>query len=135
MKHTHTHTYRTKLQHHVLLAAINNHLSKECTFILTTVAPELMEYPKNQLSIEGSNVTFSCIASGVPWPRISWTINGTAINVTANPRINLTADGQQLIVTNVKRTDSGEYRCVASNNVTTVTRNAAKLTVQCKKGC
>ena len=80
-------------------------------------------------------MTFSCIASGVPWPRISWTINGTAINVTANPRINLTADGQQLIVTNVKRTDSGEYRCVASNNVTTVTRNAAKLTVQCKKGC
>ena len=108
MKHTHTHTYRTKLQHHVLLAAINNHLSKECTFILTTVAPELMEYPKNQLSIEGSNVTFSCIASGVPWPGISWTVNGTAINVTANPRINLTADGQQLIVTNVKRTDSGE---------------------------
>ena len=64
MKHTHTHTYRTKLQHHVLLAAINNHLSKECTFILTTVAPELMEYPKNQLTIEGSNVTFSCIAGG-----------------------------------------------------------------------
>ena len=106
-----------------------------CTFILTTVAPELMEYPKNQLTIEGSNVTFSCIAGGVPSPRISWTINGTAINVTANPRINLTADGQQLIVTNVKRTHSGEYRCVASNNVTTVTRNAAKLTVQCKKGC
>ena len=94
-----------------------------------------MEYPKNQLSIEGSNVTFSCIASGVPWPRISWTINGTAIYVTANLRINLTADGQQLIVTNVKRTGSGEYRCVASNNVTTVTCNAAKLTVQCKRGC
>ena len=132
MKHTHTHTYRTKLQHHVLLAAINNHLSKECTFILTTVAPELMEYPKNQLTIEGSNMTFSCIAGGVPSPRISWTINGTAINVTANPRINLTADGQQLIVTNVNRTDSGEYRCVASDKVGNVTSMAAKLTVQCK---
>ena len=132
MKHTHTHTYRTKLQHHVLLAAINNNLSRECTFILTTVAPELMEYPKNQLTIEGSNVTFSCIAGGVPSPRISWTINGTAINVTANPRINLTADGQQLIVTNVNRTDSGEYRCVASNKVGNVTSMAAKLTVQCK---
>ena len=132
MKHTHTHTYRTKQQHHVLLAAINNHLSKECTLILTTVAPELMEYPKNQLTIEGSNVTFSCIAGGVPSPRISWTINGTAINVTANPRINLTANGQQLTVTNVNRTDSGEYRCLASNKVGNVTSMAAKLTVQCK---
>jgi len=100
----------------ILLAAINNHLAKECTFFHITVAPGLMEYPKNQLTIEGSNVTFSCVASGVPWPRISWTINGTAINVTANPRINLTADGQQLTVTNVNRTDSGEYRCVASNS-------------------
>ena len=91
-----------------------------------------MEYPKNQTTIEGSNVTFSCVASGVPVPRISWTINGTAINVTANPRINLTADGQQLTVTNVNRTDSGEYRCVASNKVGNVTSMVAKLTVQCK---
>ena len=93
-----------------------------------------MEYPKNQTTIEGSNVTFSCVASGVPWPRISWTINGTAINVTANPsRINLTVDGEQLTITNVNRTDSGEYRCVASKNkVGNVTSMAAKLTVQCK---
>ena len=91
-----------------------------------------MEYPKNQTTIEGSNVTFLCVASGVPVPRISWTINGTAINVTTNPRINLTGDGQQLTVTNVNRTDSGEYRCVASNKVGNVTSMAVKLTVQCK---
>ena len=98
-------------------------------------APEFLKNPNSQTTNEGSNVTFSCVASGVPEPSLSRTINGTTINPTANPRIGSTADGQQLTVTNVKRTDSGEYRCVASNNVTTVTCNAAKLTVQCKKGC
>ena len=100
--------------------------------MLITVAPELTTTPKSQTTSEGSNVTFSCVASGVPEPSLSWTINGTAINVTANPRINLTADGQQLTVTNVNRTDSGEFRCVASNKVGNVTSMAAKLTVQCK---
>ena len=79
--HTYTHLQNKTTASRFAIAAINNHLSRECTFILTTVAPELMEYPKNQLTIEGSNVTFSCIAGGVPSPRISWTINGTAINV------------------------------------------------------
>ena len=103
--------------------------------LLIIDAPEFLKNPKSQTTNEGSNVTSTCIASGVPEPSLSWTINVTAINPTANPRIGSTADGQQLTVTNVKRTDSGEYRCVASNNVTTVTCNAAKLTVQCKKGC
>lgn len=92
---------------------------------------EFLKNSKSQTTNEVSNVTFTCIASGVPEPSLSWTINGTAINPTANSRIGSTADGQQLTVTNVKRTDSGEYRCVASNNVTTVTSNAATLTVQC----
>ena len=100
--------------------------------MLITVAPELTTTPKSQTTSEGSNVTFSCVASGVPEPSLSWTINGTAINVTADPRINLTADGQQLTVTNVNRTDSGEYICLASNKVGNVTSTAAKLTVQCK---
>ena len=104
--------------------------------LLIIDAPEFLKNPKSQTTNEGSNVTFTCIASGVPEPSLSWTINGTAINPTAKPRIGSTADGQKLTVTNVKRKDSGEYRCVASYNVTgTVTSNAAKLTVQCKKGC
>ena len=87
--------------------------------LLIIDAPEFLKNPKS-----------------VPEPSLSWTINGTAINPTANPRIGSTADGQKLTVTNVRRKDSGEYRCVASYNVTgTVTSNAAKLTVQCKKGC
>ena len=67
-------------------------------------------------------------------PNFSWTINGSAINTTANPTISLSSDSKQLTVINVKRTDSGnQYRCVASNMIIeTVTSNAAALNIQCK---
>ena len=77
-------------------------------------------------------MTFSCIASGVPEPSLSWTINGTAINATANPRISLSPDSKQLTLTNVNRIDRGEYRCVASNKVDNVSALVATLTVHCK---
>lgn len=80
--------------------------------------------------MQGSSITFSSDANGVPEPRFSWTKNGSA--VTANDRISLSADNKQLSITNVNRTDSGKYRCVATNNVETVNSNPATLTVQGK---
>ena len=80
--------------------------------------------------MQGSHVTFSSDANGVPEPKFSWTKNGSA--VTANDRISLLADNKQLSITNVNTTDSGEYECVATNNVETVNSNPATLTVQGK---
>ena len=81
--------------------------------------------------MQGSNVTFSSDANGVPEPTFSWTKDGSA--VTANGRICLSGDNKELSITNVNRTDSGEYRCVATNSVERVNSNAATLTVHCKK--
>ena len=81
--------------------------------------------------MQGSHVTFSSDANGVPEPTFSWTKNGSA--VTANDRISLLADNKQLSITNVNRTDSGEYRCVAANSVDAVFSNSATLAVHCKK--
>ena len=81
--------------------------------------------------MQGSSVTFSSEANGVPEPKFSWTKDGSA--VTANDRIGLSADNKELSITNVKRTESGVYRCVATNRVGRVTSNAATLTVHCKK--
>ena len=102
--------------------------------MLLTVAPEFMTTPKSQTTNEGSNVTFSCVATGVPGPSLSWSINGIAKHVTANPRISFSADNKQLTVTNVNRIDRGEYRCtcVASNKVDNVSALVATLTVHCK---
>ena len=81
--------------------------------------------------MQGSSVTFSSDANGVPEPTFSWTKDGSA--VTANERISFLADKKQLRIPNVTGTDSGVYRCVATNSVRTVESNAATLTVHCKK--
>ena len=81
--------------------------------------------------MQGSSITFSSDANGVPEPTFSWTKDGSA--VTANDRIRLSADNKELSITNVNRIESGEYRCVATNSVETVNSSAATLTVHCKK--
>ena len=80
--------------------------------------------------MQGSSVTFSCDANGIPEPTFSWSKDGSA--VTADNRISLSADNKQLSLTNVNRADSGEYRCVAANSVGTVYPNASTLTLQGK---
>ena len=81
--------------------------------------------------MQGSSVTFSSDANGIPEPTFSWTKNRSA--VTADNRISFSADNKQLSLKNVNRTDSGEYVCVATNSVRTAYSNAATLTVHCKK--
>ena len=81
--------------------------------------------------MQGSSVTFSSDANGVPEPTFSWTKDGSA--VTADNRIRLSADNKELSLSNVNGTDGGEYRCVAANSVGTVNSNAATLTVYGKK--
>ena len=81
--------------------------------------------------MQGSSVTFSSDANGIPQPTFSWTKDTFA--VTADNRISFSADNKQLSLTNVNRTDSGEYVCVATNSVRTVHSNAATLIVHCKK--
>ena len=80
--------------------------------------------------MQGSSVTFSSDANGIPEPTFSWSKDGFA--VTADDRISLSADNKEMNLTNVNKTDSGEYRCVAANSVGTV-NTTATLTVHCKK--
>ena len=100
---------------------------------LITDIPEITTHPKNVTTTEGGNLTLSCNATGNPVPKISWTKDGSPIS--SNSRISLSQDDKQLTITNVNRTDSGEYRCVADNSLGNDTSNAAKLYVQCKWLC
>ena len=79
--------------------------------------------------MQESSVTFSSDANGVPEPTFSGTKDESS--VTPDNRISLLADNKQLSLKNVNETDSGEYKCVASNSVRTVNSNAATLTVEC----
>ena len=95
-----------------------------------TDEPEITVHPMNKTKLEGDNVTFTCDVDGNPVPTISWTRDGSPLN--ASGRISFADDKKQLTITNVNRTDSGEYQCVAKNRVGSDTSKSASLNVQCK---
>ena len=69
---------------------------------------------------EGGNVTLTCQASGMPHPAVSW----------------IKPDGQRsvedvLVLTNINRSEAGEYRCEASNQCGNALETAT-VDVQCK---
>ena len=77
-------------------------------------------------------MTLSCAIDGNPKPSISLIKNGSPVSTGGNPRISFGKDNKQLIITNVNRSDHGEYRCVASNSFGNASSSAATLIVQCK---
>jgi len=103
---------------------------------IITDKAEITTHPSNETKTEGDNVTLTCNATGNPAPTISWTRDGSPLDINGNSsRIGFSLDEKELTITNVNRTDSGEYRCVAENGVGKDTSNAAKLDVQRKYMC
>ena len=92
--------------------------------------PKIKVHPKAETTTEGNNLILFCNATGNPVPTVSWTKDGSPIS--SNSRISLSDDNKQLTITNVNRTDSGEYRCVASNSLGNDTSSAATVDVLCK---
>ena len=117
----------TQLEAHV---HYYNFIYKKDCFIVTD-EPEITAHPRSGAETEGNNVTLSCYATANPVPTISWIIDGSPVNTTINSRISFSQDNKQLTITNVNRTDSGEYRCVASNFLGNATSNDAILDIQC----
>ena len=100
-------------------------------FFTVTYPPLVISHPQNETIMEGNSVTFSCEAIGNPSPSISWTKNGFLLSNIGDPRITFTELNRKLTITNVKGTDGGKYRCVASNSLGVATSNPATLNVQC----
>ena len=94
--------------------------------------PKITSQPLNPRLKEGDEVGFSCAVDGKPDPTISWTRNGSPMHTNGNSRISFLEGKKQLTITNVSRTDSGEYRCVTNNSLGNATSNFVTLDVQCK---
>ena len=110
----------------------NNSVIKKCICLfLITDEPEFTTHPDSQTVTKGSPVNFSSDAHGVPEPNFSWFKNGAAL--AESSRISFLGDKKKLRITGVEMEDSGEYQCVASNEVNNrVTSDPAKLTVEGK---
>ncbi len=85
---------------------------------------------------EGSAVTFTCTATGVPEPSISWSPGaGSRINITNGSPVT-DGDGfisvsSNLTISTLERGDAGGYNCTANNTGTSATRMFT-LTVNCE---
>ena len=70
-----------------------------------------------------------CAASGSPQPKITnWLINNRRVNFNTNF---LLSTGS-LRIDKITRNDSGDYQCVASNNVGGVVSEKRKVIVACE---
>ena len=109
-----------------------------------SVAPNITTPMEGQqLSVtEGSGGSITCTATGYPIPTVVWqNSDGSSLSnnrlVSGNPVIsstgvgNVTSISVELMVIGAMRIDTGMYRCLASNSVSSTTRNI-NITVQCK---
>ncbi|XP_022799388.1 hemicentin-1-like [Stylophora pistillata] len=91
--------------------------------------PAVALNPLNAAKAEGENITWSCNASGNPEPTISWIFNASLTKTNSNPRIVFSRDRQKMTITILSRKDSGEYQCIAINNLGNASSQVASLDV------
>lgn len=83
----------------------------------------ILDSPENSTASIGMPVSFTCSASGVPLPDISWLKDGSLLNSDAY-NITDTTNGTYLVrsvlvIENLQLTSAGKYSCTAFNNLTT----------------
>ncbi len=77
--------------------------------------------PTEQVAVvQGSSVTLTCEARGVPPPTLSWLKDGQPLSLHRN----LLLDGQEtrFLLSDVGPSDGGLYSCVASNQAGSSTK-------------
>jgi hypothetical protein len=90
-----------------------------------TNPPVITQQPANVIANEGTNVSFSVIATGAPPITYQWYFSSNAISAAVNP----TAIQSTFTLTNVQGSNAGFYQAVASNAFGMATSIFASLTV------
>ncbi|XP_052873091.1 protein sidekick [Anopheles cruzii] len=84
------------------------------TWLKVKTSVPIMEVPPaNQTVLDGQDATISCRAIAAPMPNITWIYNDSfAIESSTRMQILDTGD---LLLSNVRETDSGQYTCIREN--------------------
>jgi hypothetical protein len=90
------------------------------TYTITLTPPTIVTQPANKTVTQGANVTFSVTATGSPLLAYQWTFNGSDVPDATNSTLSLSA---------VTAAQAGAYAVKVSNEVGSLTSNAATLTV------
>ncbi|XP_072210311.1 basement membrane-specific heparan sulfate proteoglycan core protein isoform X3 [Excalfactoria chinensis] len=78
--------------------------------------PQVVTPPQESVrAVPGQTVSFTCVATGVPTPIITWRLNWGSI--PASRRVTIVSEGGQgtLTIRDVKEADQGAYTCEAIN--------------------
>ena len=100
--------------------------------VAVAVSPMVTYLARN----EGDMVSFTCQATGGPFPTITWHFNGNLVNNDTDVNkyeillmeVNTTTINSTLTIMNVQSSDVGTYTCNATNVVSTDTSSGV-LTV------
>ena len=92
-------------------------------------APRITSFPRDAAINEGLFVEFTCVASGHPYPDVSWWNNNRLVD--AGGRIQVSNGGQHLRIEDAKAYDSGLYTCRAQNRLGYI-EASAKLSVKAR---
>ncbi|CAD5221586.1 unnamed protein product [Bursaphelenchus xylophilus] len=82
-------------------------------------APSITDYNLPNLALEGKDSFFSCLAEGIPPPKVEWLKITNAKNteqISSSPKYDLSQDGV-LVIKNSSVLDTGVYICSASNEL------------------
>jgi endonuclease/exonuclease/phosphatase family metal-dependent hydrolase len=88
--------------------------------VVPNSAPQIAVEPQSQTAIEGSNVTFSVVATGTQPLSYQWLFHGTNLDSATNSSLALTA---------VSTNDAGPYSVTITNAFGTANSDTADLTV------
>ncbi|KAM4825908.1 cell adhesion molecule CEACAM1-like isoform 2-T2 [Thomomys bottae] len=103
---------------------LNKTTVKNITVLELVTQPSI--HASNTTVEEQGSVVLTC-NSTVPEVTIQWTFNNQSLQLTT--RTKLSEDNSTLSIDPVRREDSGEYRCVVSNPVSSMTSGPFRLAV------
>ena len=79
------------------------------------VAVEITQGPMEVISLIGGEVTFTCMATGIPLPTISWMDQDGVINASNETILDMITVYSQIIISDVQMEDFTTYTCTAVN--------------------
>uniref|UniRef100_A0A3B1K7U9 Neurotrimin n=1 Tax=Astyanax mexicanus TaxID=7994 RepID=A0A3B1K7U9_ASTMX len=83
--------------------------------IIVQVPPKIVNFSKDLIVNEGSNVSLMCLATGKPEPAISWRMLSPSGDGPGS-------DEEYLEIPSISRQRAGEYECTAVNDIATDTK-------------
>ena len=78
--------------------------------------------------LEGNNLQLTCEASGTPLPSITWTKEEPGNQGSTS----VVQEGKVLTITNINRTDAGNYTCTAYNGFDKPENQTVYVNVNCE---